>query len=45
MANILTSVKVMLDTVKLLTVRAMSEDLDISTLTAHKIVIIKKTCL
>ena len=35
----------MFNEVRQLTVRAMSEDLDISVFTAHKIVIIKKTCL
>ena len=35
----------MLDTFRRLTVRPMSEDLDISTFTAHKIIIIKNTCL
>ena len=35
----------MFDTVRRLKVRLVSEDLDISTFTAHKIIIIKKTCL
>ena len=38
-------VKDMLDTVRQFTVTAMSEDLEMSTFTAHKIAIIKKICL
>ena len=40
-----TKVKDMLDADRLLTVRPMSEDIDISMFTAHKNINIKKTCL
>ena len=41
----MTKVKDMLVVDRRLTVRPMSDDLDISTFTAHKNIIIKKTCL
>ena len=40
----MTSAKDMVDTVRRLIIRPMSEDLCISTFTAHKIIIVKKNC-